>query len=884
MPLRESHRLAWRLTPGLGGLGGLGGLVAVALLGGATDARAELLGPRGHVGSFHVVAPGAARSVLSKGSEIATAQLGTGAKARTVLAGSLQVSSEGDYLLIASGDGGLQLTLDGSSVFDEAAPRVYFAPGDVVPVHLTAGTHTLVATLTKSKAFALRAVGSNFRPSAALEWLTPALAPADPSDLAVTLSPTFEAGGVRLGLHVARLRSAADEQNDPLEIEVRGAGGVLFSASAGRLPYPRAETQVALPTFPMSEATALTVTVKHGVRTMHVQLRLNESAQRAVVRARAAARDPMPAAVKPGSQDSVLHLADVLEELARTQDPDQAFATQLTQELNELATQLEAGADPYAGRVGPQRRALRSPVDGKLYEFGLYVPAKPRAKTPLILVLHGLHGRPMTMLRYLFGGDDSSKTALQKDRSWDKSLPALDAYAIAPSGHADSTYRWLAEDESLRLVDWAKSVFPIDADKVTMTGASMGGIGAAAIPLHHPGVFAAAAPLCGYHSYFLRSDVTRFSKLPYERFQAEERSNVLWAENGHDLPMFIAHGTMDLPEANSGVLIDRYEELKYRIVHEHPNVGHNVWQPTYANLKGANWLTARTRSHPSRLRFRSVRPRYGQSYWLRVLAQERPDAWLDVRARHDQDTFTLTTSNVRELLLDRIESGVGDVAVRVTLDGASLEYTQAELLAAHKDERGVWNKGALSDAPAKRGLRTGPFRDLYHEPLAFVFGTRDPAFTAANEEVARHLSRVKPGVRVDYPVLRDDEAAGKIAPGTSVVLVGPARSNSMRAALDAKLPSHIDGTTLTFAGQKYEGAGIGAAYIYPHPEDPAAYVAIVEGVDPIAVRTAMALPELIPDYLVFDRGLAAARGQILMGRGKSLAAGYFDKSWNVPSK
>lgn len=846
----------------------------------AFPAHAELLGPRGQVASFRVDAPGAPRTVLAKSGEIAVAKLGPGAKARSAVSGNLQVTTEGDYLLIASGDGGTKLEVDGKTIFEEPAPRVYFAPGDVVPVHLTAGQHAVIATLTKSQSFSLRVVGSDFRPSSALAWTVATAAPSDASDLGVDASATFEPAGVRLTLKVTRARSAPEEESSPVEIEVRGASGVLFAASAGRLPYPRAETTVVLPAFAMADAAALTVTVKHGARTTAVPLRFHADAQRAVLRARAAAGGTLPKVVKPGSQDSVLHLCDVLEELERTQDADQVFAAQTIRELDELSAKLEAGTDPYEGRAGPQRRALKSPVDGKLYEFGLYVPAKQKDKNPLIVILHGLHGRPMTMLRYLFGGDDSNKTPVQKDRSWDSSLPALDAFAIAPSGHADSTYRWLAEDESLRLVEWAKSVYGIDADKVTMTGASMGGIGAAAIPFHHPGIFAAAAPLCGYHSYFLRSDVTKFSKLPYERFQAEERSNVLWAENGHDLPLFIAHGTMDLPEANSGVLIDRYEELKYRIVHEHPHVGHNVWQPTYENLKGAHWLTAHTRTHPNRLHFRSVRPRYGQSYWLRVLAQERSGEWTDVRARRDKDVFTLTTANVRELFLDRVESTVGTGPVRVVVDGTTLEYGDGEPLAAHKTGT-TWEKGALAEVHAKRGLRTGPFRDLYHEPLAFVFGTRDPAFTTANEEVARWLSHVKPGVRVDYPVLRDDEAAGKIPPGTSVVLVGPARSNSLRAALDAKLPSHIDGTTLTFAGQKYEGAGVGAAYIYPHPDDPAAYVAVVEGVDPIAVRTAIALPELLPDYVVFDRSLAAARGQILLGRGKTRAAGFFDASWNV---
>ena len=59
---------------------------------------------------------------------------------------------------------------------------------------------------------------------------------------------------------------------------------------------------------------------------------------------------------------------------------------------------------------------------------------------------------------------------------------------------------------------------------------------------------------------------------PWEHFQAEVRSNVLWAENGQYLPLYIVHGTKHLPEENSGVLIDRYEELHYDVKHEHPEL------------------------------------------------------------------------------------------------------------------------------------------------------------------------------------------------------------------------------------------------------------------------------------------------------------------------
>src|SRR5688572_11080389 len=155
----------------------------------------------------------------------------------------------------------------------------------------------------------------------------------------------------------------------------------------------------------------------------------------------------------------------------------------------------------------------------------------------------------------------------------------------------------------MRALDEVLSIYPIDVSRVTVTGPSMGGTGAALVALRRPDRFAAAAPLCGYHSVFVRRDTLSKTLRPWEKFLAEERSNASWAPNGRELPLFIVHGTQDLPVENSGVLIERYEALKYPIVHEHPALGHNVWQPTYEGLKGAKWLLGHTRDlHPRTIR------------------------------------------------------------------------------------------------------------------------------------------------------------------------------------------------------------------------------------------------------------------------------------------
>ncbi len=163
-----------------------------------------------------------------------------------------------------------------------------------------------------------------------------------------------------------------------------------------------------------------------------------------------------------------------------------------------------------------------------------------------------MNGHPMQMLQWLFGHDDPAHDGNWEDRHPRRDLERLDAIVVAPDGHFNAMYRDLGEEDVMRVTDWAMAHYPVDEARMTITGPSMGGIGTAACALHHPDRFAAAEPLCGYHSYFVRGDIGGRSHAAVgalHRRGAERTS--MWAENGLYLPMFVVHGTKDLPEENS---------------------------------------------------------------------------------------------------------------------------------------------------------------------------------------------------------------------------------------------------------------------------------------------------------------------------------------------
>ena len=77
---------------------------------------------------------------------------------------------------------------------------------------------------------------------------------------------------------------------------------------------------------------------------------------------------------------------------------------------------------------------------------------------------------------------------------------------------------------------------------------------------------------------------------------------------------------------------------------------------------------------------------------------------------------------------------------------------------------------------------------------------------------------------------------------------------------------------------------LGAAFIRPNPRRPDRYVVVVEGVGPLGTWRSLSLPDMLPDFVVFDEDVAPASGQLLLAGGKLRAGGFFGEDWSVPSE
>lgn len=540
------------------------------------------------------------------------AALDTHANERIAYAGAiLHLRRAGRHTLLLGADDGVTVFVDGKRVFARDEWRAQRDDDDLVPLDLEAGNHGVVLALhqrTGAWQLGARWLDGELQPPSGAWWALPGTTGDDARALASRMSlVSFDRGMGEDGYHpmlTVRYQGGAP-RGVRLDVHARltrlSGGEPLFEVDAGEMATGDrgvSDWTVALPRVTGGEVEDDDWTMRVDVSGRELELPMHP--RRAVREAAAHAENALEAArdetgwsppVPAGSLESVEHLQARLVALVGHGDGDLEAQLDDARELEEVATALDSKRDPYARRTGAMRRAYQSPIDGKLSEFALYVPPDFKAggtrQYPLIVALHGMNGHPMQMLMWLFGHDDPLRDASWEDRHPRKDLQPLEAIVVAPGGHFNSMYREMGEDDVMRVIEWAKATYPIDEARVTVTGPSMGGIGSAACALHHPDQFAAAEPLCGYHSYFVRNDVGSRTMRPWERFGAEQRSNVLWAENGMYLPLYVVHGTKDLPEENSGVLIDRYEELHYDVKHEHPDLGHNVWQTTYEDVQGS---------------------------------------------------------------------------------------------------------------------------------------------------------------------------------------------------------------------------------------------------------------------------------------------------------
>jgi poly(3-hydroxybutyrate) depolymerase len=593
--------------------------------------------------------------------------------------------------------------------------------------------------------------------------------------------------------------------------------------------------------------------------------------------AAAAAQRVIAAAAAAPADGHLSMLADMLRDRA---GGDWRALHSPLMEYEELL--LERAGQPGGLRSsGFVRLAWIDAVDGSTQFCRAYLPAAYRGKEPLpaLIFLHGYNPPNPPYVRWWSIADRHNGVA---DRNG--------IVVLEPMGRGNVDYRWMGERDVLRCLAEAQKRIGIDAERVYLSGESMGGNGTWLIASRNPQLFAAAAPVYGGWDYRINQNGYAYTHpqatRPMERFVQEAHASFAGAEGLRNVPLYVLHGDEDaavpVEQSRHGVhLLQRWGyDVRYR---EIAGLGH---EDLKARDEIAQWLlTHRRDSAPRDVRLRSYDLAGASAHWVQVLAWQSPFEMMEARARViDRGLVRVDTKNVAALTLTPPVGYLdADKPLRVVWNGTAHEVSAgkdgAYLLAGQEIRAGD-----------KRPALEGRLTYFFNTPFAIVIGTKskNPAMAggiaqkgAALADVWERWQHVKPRIFLDTQVTPDIERS------YSLLLLGGPDANQVSARLGSKLPLKVSANSVSIDGRKFAVTDAVAQMLYPSPRNAERYLLLVAPTSAAGLRywnpqqfwhALNGFPMNFWDWTLVDGRRVSQESGLFPDRGW-VAAGIFDLHW-----
>jgi len=494
-----------------------------------------------------------------------------------------------------------------------------------------------------------------------------------------------------------------------------------------------------------------------------------------------------------------------------------------------------------------------SEIDHSQQAYALYIPKSfdPAKRHPLVVSLHSEESNHRLNMKQVFGVSSRYGELDSLNMRYSPPLPDTDFLVACPLARGTMGYEGIAEQDVYDVLAEVERHYPIDPDRVYLTGVGMGGGGALRLALTRPDVWAGVLAVC-----------------PSAPPGLEEL-----APNALDLPIRLVHGEQDpiVPVESvrrwHRVLLDLRDPAEYL---EFPLFRHNAWDAAYKDGAGFAWFAGLRRERfPERVRLLTRSYRYGSAYWVRIDGLT-PGELASIDARRNGGQV-----QVRTIGVDGFTISLDRPVTAVTIDGAAVRIRPAASLSFAKTARG-WTAGALRPE-GKRAGAEGPIAEAVSGRHIYVYGSLG-THTAEELEQRRRVaeraaewSSAREHLTLSLPVKADSEVIDADPDSGSLVLFGTAQTNSAIARIAGTLPLALD------AG----AADYGLLFIYPVGKH---YVLVSSGLpwwtggdhlnrggDPFAPPQYRLL-STFGDFVLFRGSLAHI-----------LVEGRFDRNWKVPA-
>jgi dienelactone hydrolase len=535
-------------------------------------------------------------------------------------------------------------------------------------------------------------------------------------------------------------------------------------------------------------------------------------------------------------------------------------------------------------RRHPHKVTFLSRIDGSVQYYGIRYPRHydPDKTYGVLFSLHGSGDEAIIMAEAHDNKDWAFVVATTDRRPW-----GLEYHAW---GHID-----LHE-----VLDLVAARHNIDLDRISLTGASMGGHGSLFHSLMFPSKFAAAAPEASYPSPMIlsssslsRSDIYAVPGL--RSFMARmylDRHLLSLAENARHMPLFMIHGGNDdvVYPINPRLFQSRVRDLgiPFRYM-EVPGRPHFWFEPRTEADEGRLWGVCidhpeiigflekqRRKAFPKSFDIRMVDIGINDTfYWVRVLEQERAFDLTPIRADVRDGRVLLKTKNVRRLELHLPETLISDRTVTVDWNGRE---SRLDIPTDRKVVLGEESNSILRKTPDL----SGPLRNAFFKPSVLVYGTQGGAeetealLNNARIFAARYWRWVNGFIRI----VADRDVDENMIRDFNLILFGSPARNAVTARVSSGLPLRIENETVFFNGRPFLEKELGMAMVYPNPLNPERLMAMYAGTTLRMEKDIIRIQPIdksrsAPDFVVVGRDLSG------YGWAAAKAMGFFSPAWDL---
>ncbi len=537
-----------------------------------------------------------------------------------------------------------------------------------------------------------------------------------------------------------------------------------------------------------------------------------------------------------------------------------------------------------------------SALDGSVQPYGMVLPdAKfdPAGK-PIRLDVW-LHGR----------GDTNTEVPFLLDR-----LEKVGEYSPAevvvlhPFGRHCNAYKFAGEADVYEAIAHVAEVLPVDEDRISIRGFSMGGAGCWHLATHNPGFWFAANPGAGF------VDTVKYqgweNGWPYEATEFGRRL-MSWydlppcVDNLSNTQVIAYSGEIDKQRAGAEMMIDAslasttMTEAGAGIEHViGKGMGHKIDEPSKLIINGRlaeieSAIGARPRKQ---IHFVTYTLRYNRVDWMCVegLQEHWKRATIDATI-DDPATIRVLTSNVAAFCLDFTRAGwpLKSGYLKLEIDGEMLDgpaVASGEQSKTHWQKvDGSWQQHEAGDDELlqKRPGLQGPIDDALTAPLLFVLPSRPCRHGVVQRFVDREVEHARSTwrriMRGDDRVVMDKDLTPEQIASHHLICFGDFQSNRYLATIASALPIRWTDDAIHVGDKTFDPSQHAPVFVYPNPGSPDHYVVVNSGITfrESSNGTNSRQIAMLPDWAIID--VSQPADGVFPGR--VVAADFFDESWQV---